>query len=326
MLALINVQSEVIMGVIHKLRPEVKEFILEKKRLEPGLSCRTIAALVFDKYKIKLSKSSANSLFKQAGLSMPIGRRPNPQLKEAPFEKTDVLARCVKAGLLDGSTFYLDGRLHTVWHSAQIPEDFSAPVPNIKGYIENVLKKDHPWVLFFASGYASPTQELFEFILSFLSPEKRIARFTLYNNKLEELEKLDIGDYGKRHFVFGVWPWQFKEYIKVNTTSGFSPFHFAPGKREFYIAEAEAELLPPEKDKGKALKLRGVALKTGPDKNVCLNILSNFTAKEIDLNELVTLYLNRWPDLEGALRDFSAKIEQFRKNPAGLQKALSSAI
>ncbi len=305
------------MGVIHKLRPEVKEFILEKKRLEPSLSCRTIAALVLDKYKIKLSKSSANYLFKQAGLSMPVGRRSKPELKEARLEKTDVLARCIKASLLDGSGFYLDGQLHTIWRSAQIPEDFSAPVSNIKGYIENVLKKDHPWVLFFASGYASPTQELFEFILSFRSPEKRIAQFILYNNKLDELEKINIGDYGKRHFVFGVWPWQFKEYIKVNTASGFIPFHFAPGKREFYITEAEAELLPPEKDKGGAVKLRGLALKTGPDKNVYLTILSNFTAQEINLNELATLYLSHWPDLEGALQDFSGKIEQFRKNPAG---------
>ena len=306
------------MGVIHKLKTEVKEFIVEKKRLEPGLSCRTITSLVFDKYKIKLSKSSANSLFKEAGLSMPVGRRPRLKLKEAPLEKLAVLARCIKASLLDGNTFYLDGQLHTVWRSTQIPEDFSAPVNNIKGYIENVLKKDYPWVLFFASGYASPTEELFEFILSLSSPEKRISQFILYNNKLEELEKIDPGDYGKRHFVFGVWPWQFKEYIKVNIAAGFVPFHFAPGKREFYLAEAAAELLPPKKDKGKALKLNGVAIKTGPDKNVCLTILSNFTAKEINLNDLATLYLNHWPNLEVTLRDFSGKIEQFRKTPANL--------
>ncbi len=306
------------MGVIHKLRPEVKEFILEKKRLEPGLSCRTIAVLVFDKYKIKLSKSSANSLFREAGLSMPVGRRPKQKLKEAPLEKPDVLARCIKANLLDGSTFYLDGLMHTVWRSAQIPEDFSAPVNNIKDYIENVLKKDYPWVLFFASGYESPTEELFEFILSLSSPEKRISQFILYNNKLGELEKIDPEDYGKRHFIFGVWPWQFKEYIKVNTIGGFVPFHFAPGKKEFYLAETEAELLPPEKDKGGPVRLRGAAIKTGPDKNVYLNILSNFTAKEINLNDLANLYLKHWPDLEGALRDFSGKIEQFRKNPAQL--------
>ena len=303
------------MGVIHKLKPEVKEFVVEKKRLEPGLSCRTITSLVSEKFNIKLSKSSANSLFKQAGLSMPIGRRPKPKLRQALLEKPAVLARCIKVGLLDGSSFYLDGQLHTVWRSAQIPEAFSAPVYDIKAYIENAFKKDYPWVLFFASGYESPTEELFKFILSFYFPEKGISQLVLYDNKLEELEKINIGDYRNRHFIFGVWPWQFKEYIKVRQATGAVPFHFAPKNREFYITEAEVELAPSKKDEGAPVKLRGIALKTSPDKNASLLILSNFTAQEINLNDLAAIYLNRWPDLEAALRDFSSKIEQFKKNP-----------
>lgn len=306
------------MGVVHKLTPEVREFILERKQQEPALSCRAITALVSDRYKIKLSKSSANSIFKQAGLSMPVGRKPKPKSKEALPEEQAVLVRCIKVSLSDGSSFYLDGQLHTVWRSSQVPDTLSSPINKIKSYIENVFKDDSAWVLFFASGYESPTQELFEFIGSLQSQDKKISQFILYDDKLKEMEKINIPEYKRRHFVFGVWPWQFKEYIKVRTATEFAPFAFTAQKKEFYIAEAEAELLPPKKDANPAIKLRGAALKLGQDKNICLAILSNFTPEEIKLNDLAALYLNHWPNLEQTLQDFSGKIKQFKKIPINL--------
>jgi len=63
------------MGVIYKLKPEIKNWILEQKRTHPVISCRGLISLIEDEFKIKVSKSSINSLFKEAGLSMPIGRR-----------------------------------------------------------------------------------------------------------------------------------------------------------------------------------------------------------------------------------------------------------
>ncbi|MFH0762555.1 MAG: helix-turn-helix domain-containing protein [Candidatus Omnitrophota bacterium] len=63
------------MGVIYKLKPEIKDFIVEQKRSNPALSCRKLSVLVEQKYQIKLSKSSINLIIKTAGLSMPVGRR-----------------------------------------------------------------------------------------------------------------------------------------------------------------------------------------------------------------------------------------------------------
>ncbi|HTZ11339.1 MAG TPA: hypothetical protein VMD04_03030 [Candidatus Margulisiibacteriota bacterium] len=63
------------MGVIYKLKPELKEFVLQKKKEEPNLSCRNLASLVTEKFQIKLSKSSVNSLLKSSNLSLPVGRR-----------------------------------------------------------------------------------------------------------------------------------------------------------------------------------------------------------------------------------------------------------
>ncbi len=71
------------MGVIHKLRPEVINFILENKRDNPALSCRNLTAQIFEKLQVKVSKSSINAIFKAHSLSMPIGRR--QKLKKRKF-------------------------------------------------------------------------------------------------------------------------------------------------------------------------------------------------------------------------------------------------
>ncbi|MFA5224010.1 MAG: cell envelope integrity protein TolA [Candidatus Omnitrophota bacterium] len=63
------------MGVVHKLKPEVLSFIIENKKNNPSLSCRSLTLLISEKLKIKVSKSSINAIFKENDLSMPIGRR-----------------------------------------------------------------------------------------------------------------------------------------------------------------------------------------------------------------------------------------------------------
>ncbi len=63
------------MGVIHKLKPKIRDFIIQKKTIESHLSCRKLTSLIFDKFQVKISKSSINALIKELGMSMPVGRR-----------------------------------------------------------------------------------------------------------------------------------------------------------------------------------------------------------------------------------------------------------
>ena len=64
------------MGVIHKLKPELSEFIIFQKKNNPSLSCRKITSLILEQFKTRVSKSSINKVIKEAGLSAPIGRTP----------------------------------------------------------------------------------------------------------------------------------------------------------------------------------------------------------------------------------------------------------
>ena len=62
------------MGTIHKLKPEVKDFIIAEKKNNPLLSCRKLTTLILGQFNIQTSKSSINIVIKEAGLSAPIGR------------------------------------------------------------------------------------------------------------------------------------------------------------------------------------------------------------------------------------------------------------
>ena len=79
------------MGVTHKLKPEIIEFILENKRNNKQISCRSLVAQVHTRFKVKVSKSSINEIFKDAGLSMPVGR---PAENEAPQSGGSLKRRC----------------------------------------------------------------------------------------------------------------------------------------------------------------------------------------------------------------------------------------
>lgn len=436
------------MGVIYRLKPEIQEFILEQKKTNQSLSCRRITILVEEKFKIKVSKSSINSLIKIAGLSMPVGRRlkrrrpkpeapptPAPQITfqappevsappevpapvevpppveaPAPLEvpaapavqpppiiekveiptetpctgvillkaldyliggnchiaeaikrrlnrqenellaKTEKLlfmpfdeggspedllsylnelqqvttlhvdiyrvissvfqeVRCIKVVLSDGSAFYLDGQQRTIWSAPHIPFDFSTTIYNIKSYINKIFWEGAPLALLMAPGYETPSKEFFDFMLSFDPLGKRISLLIAYGNRFEELEVIRLESAARRFFVFGLWPWQFKDYRKINLTGEFKPFCFAPLKQDFYLAPIEVSLMQPNVNQH--VTLRGCALKTDLAQKTQVIILTNLPAEKASLEDLVNFYLSHWPNPEDSFRDMSRKIELF---------------
>lgn len=219
-------------------------------------------------------------------------------------------ARGIKIILANGTFFYLDSQLHTIWSTQHIPFDFSLTISRIKSYINKYFTENAPFVLFMAPGFDLPIKEFFELIASFISPEhKSISSLSLYGNKFEDLDMIRLDEVKKRRFVFGLWPWQFVQYRKVNQIKEFRPFYSAGLRMQFYLAEVEIELLQPHASKG--VTLRGCALKTGPNEKTRLIILGNFPAQELNLEEICATYLNHWPNLEESFQDYSRKIELF---------------
>ncbi len=215
--------------------------------------------------------------------------------------------RCIEVHLAEGDIFYLDGQLHTLWSTPHIPYDFANTSRNIKSYISKCFYEDKPFILFMAPGYDTPTKELFNFILSLNSSGKKITRLILCGNKLEHLENIPLDQNKRRSFIFGLWPWQFIGHRKIKKIGEFTPFYFEAQSKNFYLLKIEVELTAPFANY--PVILTGCALKTNPTEKTRLLILSNSSFSSPD--ELATLYLNRWPNLEEAFQDFSHKVELF---------------
>lgn len=109
------------MGVIHKLRPEVRQSILDEKNANPAISCRSLSYLILQRFKIEVSKSSINSIFKEAGLSMPVGRT----LKRKKRAKPEVL-------LLESKPGKPPAELPLESKPEKKPEELPKPQPQIQ--------------------------------------------------------------------------------------------------------------------------------------------------------------------------------------------------
>jgi len=436
------------MGEAHKLNTQVKDFILQKKKEKPLISCRVLSLLIKDELKVKISKSSINAIFKEAGLSLPSGRRGDkprviqptlksqiqavllplsaspieikseqppveppkqepielpepkpqpepetpkiieePQLPEPAIEKplsvqpfvpeevkeikpepvqpepepekpqiveepklpepviaeqksfidgetngeillkaADCLlggpfemsrlnaslfqdARGMKVLLSDGAFFYLDAQCLTIWSTPHIPFDFSLSVSKITSYVNRCFHQGLPFNLCMAPGYEAPNPEFFDFLSAFDLKEKKISLFSLYGASFEELEVLRIDQARKQYFIFGLWPWQFVQYRKVNKFKEFKKFIFLPLKKEMYIAEVEIELTQPNVNK--TVTLRGCAVKLSLNEKTRLVILSNLPLETTSPEQLTSMYLEHWPNFEEIFQDYSRKIELF---------------
>ena len=74
------------MGVIHKLKEEVVHYIVDQKKNNPSLSCRAITRMVNERFQLHVSKSSVNTIIKNAQMSSAVGRRSSSQGKEKKFQ------------------------------------------------------------------------------------------------------------------------------------------------------------------------------------------------------------------------------------------------
>lgn len=64
------------MGVVYKLKQEVIDFIILKKKEAPSVSCRKLVDIIKTNFNLDVSKSSVNLVIKEYALSSPVGRRP----------------------------------------------------------------------------------------------------------------------------------------------------------------------------------------------------------------------------------------------------------
>lgn len=217
--------------------------------------------------------------------------------------------RGIKVLLADNKTVYLDSQFHTVWPTPYIPLDFSATIYNTKSYINKYFFQEQPFTLFIAPGEDLPLAEFFSFISALNAQGNTIERLVLYGNKLEELQTVSLGHFRRHLFCCGLLPGQFRGYRSIKKSAGFSRFYFEPLKEELYLAETEIDLSQPNINQ--IFTLKSCILKTSPSDQPCFIIAGNNFNEGGSAELLVNTYLNHWPNLQEASRDFNRKVEFF---------------
>ena len=208
---------------------------------------------------------------------------------------------------VDGSVVYLDAQLHTVWSTPYTPYDFSATVATVKHQVNRYLFEDGNLVLFMAPGFDIPTKEFFSLLVNFNLKPKTVDNLILYGNKLEELGKIALNPADNRELSFGLWPWQFTAYRKVNRIGEFNLNRIDCMNKDFYLAEIEITLIQPTTKQSTVLK--GCAIKLELAEKIRLVILS--TNHTENLVTLANNYFCHWPNLDEGFQDFSRKMELF---------------
>lgn len=95
------------MGVVYKITPAIKNFIIEQKQANPRLGCRKLVDMIKEKFSTAISKSSVNNVIKEAKLSSPVGRRSKKTSKEDQFK----IPTAKKQQLLTETKRYIDDSL-----------------------------------------------------------------------------------------------------------------------------------------------------------------------------------------------------------------------
>lgn len=231
------------------------------------------------------------------------------------FEATKIInsllreSRCIRITFLSGASAFIDSRFYAVWSSSHIPYDFSNTINNTSSTLNSYFSENQPVIIFNAAGYDIPSPEFLRFLSALNSNINKISKVTLFSGKLEEIADLPLPSSQRRFFIFGLWPWQFSGYRKVDKIGEFRQINVDEFKRDFYIADIELKLSNPEVQE--ETSLRGVSLKTSLNERVRLVILTNADAQSISGENLVLQYLSRWPNLEEAFEDYNHKIELF---------------
>jgi hypothetical protein len=217
--------------------------------------------------------------------------------------------RCLKLSLADNTAFYIDGQMYSVWPTPHIPYDFSTPIAAARMNMDKFFNADNPLVLFNAPGQDEPAQEFFKLISVCESQVNAVAGLTYYGQTLEELDTSALNLSRNSMVIFGLWPWQFALSRRVNKIGEFREFKVTGQSGNLYIADIDFVLI--DHVLGREFSLYGCALKTSLNDKTRLVILTNRSVFTRSSEELVSIYLKNWPNLQESLQDYNRKIELF---------------
>ncbi|MBU1989070.1 MAG: hypothetical protein KKD94_06355, partial [Nanoarchaeota archaeon] len=220
------------------------------------------------------------------------------------------IAKGIKIAFLDGRSAQIDSQSHCFWQVQNIPSDFSVTSSNAISYVKEAFLGDAHLVLQFAQESNDLPFDLFVFLSALQHQDRHIAEVTIFGVNLEDIERIRIPA-GKTHrLIWGMFPQQLGNYIRMNMIGDFRQFFFAPLKQGYFIADVDFLLTQPYTNE--QFTIKGSALKIAENGQIQLFILQSPVAGgELATEQLTETYLNHWPNLGEGITDLRRKLELF---------------
>lgn len=231
---------------------------------------------------------------------------------------------CLKFTLSDGSQYFLDGQLKSIWRESKIPLNFCITINIANNYINTIIKSTAPIVVFSGRPDMALSEEFANFIFSFdgSSSAKRLRKIELIDTQGNTLKEFSFVAPQRRHFIVGVWPWQYKPIAEFEKISARGKIILGSSGKEFYFLEDAVKFS--QHTENIEIMLRIVLLKSAPDAQVDLAFFTNIDADEMSASEIAEHYLRRFPSpaSEHALILDAIKSPPYYENFISSQKLL----
>ncbi|MDP3142576.1 MAG: helix-turn-helix domain-containing protein [Candidatus Omnitrophota bacterium] len=245
----------------------------------------------------------ADSLKRLRGLSLALFNEYNQYFSEI---------RYLKITLEDGSVFYLDPQLRTLWQDSNIPENLAVTSYKTNTYVKKLFQENSQiFILQTVPGSNAFAKVLSEFIWSFEGlAGKNIQKVGLYNLKREEVERIEDPPGARRYFIAGFWPWQEEGMRLIREDLRIVKSFVMPEQgREIYYSENATNISQPIGNKRVTLRvglIRDSAL--GWPKS---GVLTNIPIEWQSMQEVIMAYLRRWPNQEEGYQDLVKRSSKF---------------
>ena len=191
------------------------------------------------------------------------------------LEQREVLG--LKFILEDGGSFFLDGAMRSIWSKNHIPLEFSQGLSKVRDYLTSAIIQDNSSLIGQAApGFAAPPLPFLNFTAAFSGKNsaQAIKKIEFYDDKDKLIEVLEPILLKRHYFVLGIWPWQYPDR-SILEKEGLKLISHREGDREI------------------------------------LTIVTNLSEEQASNEKVISLYLERWPNLEAGYQDFLDKIEHY---------------
>jgi hypothetical protein len=204
----------------------------------------------------------------------------------------------LKFTLADGSQFFLDGQLKSVWKDKNIPLNFCVTIDKIEGYVKFSFSGSDPLLIFSARPETMLSEETNNFIfgLDGSSPSKRIRKIEVFSPNGEVVNEASFVMPQRRRFIIGVWPWQYKAIAELEKIPAQGSVTCEVRNSNIHYLEDVALYL--QHAENNEVVLRVIVLKATKNGPARIALLTNLEAREWDTEKVVREYLKNHFDFE----------------------------